>query len=60
MKYIMEHYGSAILVSVALVALGIVVVALCTSDGFVAKQFQEAMSSFFDNMKGLTGAGGGA
>ena len=57
MKYIMEHYGSAILVSVALVALGIVVVALCTGDGFVAQQFQKAMESFFTNLNGLTGAG---
>ncbi len=50
MKYIMEHYGAAILVSVALVALGIVVVALCTGDGFVATQFQSALTAFFSKM----------
>ena len=58
MKYIMEHYGAAILVSVTLLALGGVVIVLCR-DGFVGEQFQEALKSFFSSMNGLH-AGGGA
>lgn len=58
MKYIMEHYGAAILVSLTLVALGGVVIVLCR-EGFVGEQFQEALRSFFASMNGLH-AGGGA
>lgn len=58
MKYIMEHYGTAILVSVTLVALAIVVVGLCTG-GFVETQFQNALTSFFTDMKGLAGSSDG-
>ena len=54
MKYIMEHYGAAILVSVALVALGVIVVALCTGDGFISTQFQTALQGFFTKMDGMS------
>lgn len=57
MKYIMEHYGAAILVSLTLLALGGVVILLCNGNGFVATQFQDALKSFFSSMNGLNGGG---
>lgn len=55
MKHIMEHYGTAILTGVVLVALGVTLVAFAKSP-FINQQFQQALTNFFTNMNAL-GAG---
>lgn len=55
MKHIMEHYGSAILTGVVLVALGVTLVAFAKSP-FVNQQFQQGLTSFFTNMGSLNAA----
>lgn len=55
MKHIMEHYGSAILTGVVLVALGVTLVAFAKSP-FINQQFQGALTNFFSDMNGI-GAG---
>lgn len=52
MKHIMEHYGSAILTGVVLVALGVTLVAFAKSP-FINLQFQQALSDFFGKMGAL-------
>ena len=55
MKHIMEHYGSAILTGVVLVALGVTLVAFAKSP-FINQQFQQALSDFFSKMGALNAA----
>ena len=52
MKYIMEHYGAAIVVSIVLVALGAVVVGIVKSPE-IAAQFKSALSDFLTNIKAI-------
>ena len=49
MKHIMEHYGTAILTGVVLVALGVTLVAFAKSS-FITTQFEGALTGFFSNM----------
>lgn len=54
MKQVFEHYGNAILAAVVIVALGTILVTALKSDGYVATEFFEAITSFFDKMNTLT------
>lgn len=49
----MKHYGNAILAVIVILALGGIIVAALSKDGYVAQQFQNALTGFFDSMKGL-------
>lgn len=53
MEIVFEKYGKAILIVIVLLALGGIIVAALSSDGYVAKAFQEALEGFFENMNGL-------
>ena len=55
MEQVMKHYGNAILVIIVLLALGAILVAALTSDGYVATAFKDALTGFFDRMKKLSG-----
>ena len=54
MKQVFEHYGSAILAAGVIVALGTILVTALKSDGYVATEFFEAITGFFEKMNGLT------
>ena len=54
MEQVMKHYGNAILAVVVLLALGAIIVAALSSDGYVAAEFQKALKNFFTNMNGMT------
>lgn len=54
MKKVFEHYGDAILAVIVLLALGAILVTALKSDGYVATEFFEAITSFFDDMKAIT------
>lgn len=54
MEEIMKHYGSAILTTIVLLALGAVIVFLLKADGgFVSNAFKDALEGFFTNMGNL-------
>lgn len=53
MKHIMEHYGTAILTGVVLVALGVTLVAFAKSS-FITTQFEGALTGFFSNMGAIS------
>ena len=53
----MEHYGTAIITGIVLVALGVTLVTLAKSPWIVA-QFQGALTNFMNNMNSLNAAGG--
>jgi len=53
MEQVLKHYGEAILVVIVLLALGAILVAALTSDGYVAAAFREALEGFFSSMSGL-------
>ena len=53
MEELMRHYGGAILMTIVLLALGAIIVAALSSDGYVAEQFKNALTGFFDSMNGL-------
>lgn len=53
MKQVMEHYGPAILVILVFVLLGAILASLLTTDGIVATQFQNALTTFFTKMSGM-------
>ena len=55
MEQVMKHYGNAILVIIVLLALGAILVAALTSDGYVATAFKEALPGFFGRMSALAG-----
>lgn len=57
MEQVMKHYGNAILAVIVLLALGTIIVAALSSDGYVAGEFKNALTGFFGNMNSL---GGGA
>ncbi len=53
MEQVMKHYGNAILAVIVLMALGAILVAALSSDGYVATEFKGALMDFFDNMNKL-------
>lgn len=55
MEQIMKHYGNAILAVIVLLALGAIIVAALSSDGYVASEFEDALTGFFDQMNSLSG-----
>ena len=54
MEQVMKHYGNAILVIIVLLALGAIIIAALSSDGYVATEFKNALTGFFSCMNGLT------
>ena len=46
MEQVLKHYGDAILVVIVLLALGAILVAALTSNGYVAAAFRNALESF--------------
>lgn len=54
MEQVMKHYGSAILAAIVLLALGAIIVAALSSDGYVATEFKSALTGFFKSMSSLT------
>ena len=52
MEQVMKHYGNAILAVIVLLALGAIIVA-ALSDGYVAMEFKNTLTGFFDNMNAL-------
>lgn len=52
-KEVMKHYGNAILAVIVLLALGAIIVAALSSDGYVAMEFKNTLTGFFDNMNAL-------
>ena len=53
MEQVMKHYGNAILAVIVLLALGAIIVAALQSDGYVAMEFKNTLTGFFDNMNAL-------
>ena len=54
MEQVMKHYGNAILAIIVLLALGAIIIAALSSDGYVATEFKNALTGFFSRMNGLT------
>lgn len=54
MEQVMKHYGNAILAVIVLLALGAIIVAALSADGYVAIEFKRALTSFFASMSSLT------
>lgn len=54
MEQIIKHYGNAILAVVVLLALGAILVAALSADGYVATEFKNALMGFFASMKGVS------
>ena len=57
MKHIMEHYGTAIITGIVLVALGVTLVAIAKSP-WIVEQFKGALTNFMANMNSLNATGG--
>lgn len=57
MEQVMKHYGNAILAIIVLLALGAILIAALSSDGYVAGQFKEALTGFFEKMSSLPNPG---
>lgn len=53
MEQVMKHYGNAILAIIVLLALGAIIIAALSSEGYVATAFKEALTGFFDRMNAL-------
>lgn len=53
MEQVLKHYGDAILAVIVLLALGAILVAALTSDGYVASAFRNALEGFFASMNAL-------
>lgn len=53
MEQVMKHYGNAILAVIVLLALGAIIVAALSSDGYVAGEFKNALTGFFSSMNGM-------
>ena len=54
MEQVMKHYGNAILAIIVLLALGAIIIAALSSDGYVATEFKNALTGFFSRTNGLT------
>lgn len=55
MKYVIEHYGPALVAAAIMIALAALVVSMITADGAVGQQFQQAMDNFFTGMNSIPG-----
>lgn len=55
MKYIVEHYGPALVAIAVMVALAALIVGMLTNNGVLATQFSDALSTFFTKMNEATG-----
>lgn len=55
MEQVMKHYGNAILTAIVLLALGAIIVAALAADGYVADEFEKALTGFFTSMSDLRG-----
>lgn len=55
MEQVMKHYGNAILAVIVLLALGAILVAALSSDGYIATEFKNALTGFFSSMNALRG-----
>lgn len=53
MEQVMKHYGNAILAVIVLLALGAILVAALSADGYVATAFKDALTAFFSKMNAL-------
>lgn len=53
MEQVMKHYGNAILAVVVLLALGAILVAALSENGYVATEFKSALTGFFTSMNAL-------
>lgn len=53
MEQVMKHYGNAILAAIVLLALGAIIVAALSSQGYVASEFKTALTGFFESMSAL-------
>ena len=53
----MEHYGTAIITGIVLVALGVTLVALAKSP-WIVEQFKGALTNFMTNMNSLNATNG--
>lgn len=53
MEQVMKHYGNAILAVIVLLALGAIIVAALSENGYVAAEFKNALTGFFANMNKL-------
>ena len=53
MEQVMKHYGNAILAIIVLLALGAIIIAALSSDGYVATAFKDALTGFFERMNAL-------
>jgi len=54
MEQIMKHYGNAILAVIVLLALGAILVAALSADGYVATEFKNALTGFFASMNAMS------
>ncbi len=54
MEQIMKHYGNAILAVSDLLALGAFLVAALSADGYVATEFKNALTGFFNSMNAIS------
>lgn len=54
MEQIMKHYGNAILAVIVLLALGAILVAALSADGYVAVEFKKALTGFFTSMSAIS------
>ncbi|MCI5873964.1 MAG: hypothetical protein PUJ55_08930 [Clostridiales bacterium] len=54
MEQIIKHYGNAILAVVVLLALGAILVAALSADGYVATEFKNALTGFFASMNAVS------
>lgn len=53
MEQVMKHYGNAILAVIVLLALGAILVAALSADGYIATAFKDALTTFFTKMNTL-------
>lgn len=57
MEQVMKHYGNAILAIIVLLALGAIIIAALSSDGYVATEFKNALTGFFSLHEWLNAIG---
>lgn len=55
MKYIIEHFGPALVAMAIFIVLAGLIVSLLSSDGTIATQFKDTIVSFFTDMRSITG-----
>ena len=59
MEQVMKHYGNAILAVIVLLALGAIIVAALSSDGYVAMEFKNTLTGFFGQYECASSLGRG-